>query len=199
MAISGLEEDGSGILRGLAELQAEMAAGRRLPPVEKWNPTHCGSIDMRIARDGTWFYMGTPIKRPAMVRLFSTILRRESDDSYVLVTPAERMTITVEDVPFVAVSVERSGDGPDQKLTFLTNVGDMVVAGPNHPLRVEEAESGEPRPYLHVRNRLDARLSRNVFYELVELAHEESVAGAARLGVRSGGVFFPLGTVDAAR
>lgn len=199
MAISRLEQDSSGILRGLAELQAEMAAGRRLPPVEKWHPAHCGSINMRIARDGTWFYMGTPINRPAMVRLFSTILRREDDDSYVLVTPVEKMTIIVEDVPFLAVSVERADDGPDQTLTFLTNVGDLVVAGSDHPLRVEEATSGEPRPYLHVRGQLEARLSRNVFYELVDLAYEENVAGRMKLGVRSGGVFFPLGSVDGAR
>jgi hypothetical protein len=199
MAISGLEQDGSGILMGLATLQAEMAAGRRLPPVEKWDPPHCGSIDMRIARDGSWFYMGTPIKRPTLVRLFSTILRREADGSYVLVTPAEKVAIVVEDAPFLAVRVDRGGEANDQTLSFLTNVGDSVVAGSEHPLRVEESQSGEPRPYVHVRGRLEARIARNVFYELVDMATEELVGGASRLGVRSGGVFFPLGAADEAR
>jgi hypothetical protein len=199
MAISGLEQDGSGILQGLAAVQAEMAAGRRLPPVEKWDPPHCGSIDMRILRDGSWLYMGTPIKRPALVRLFSTILRREADGSYVLVTPAEKVAIVVEDAPFLAVRVDRSGSGRDQTLSFLTNVGDSVVAGSDHPLRVQESQSGEPRPYVHVRARLEARLLRSVFYELVNMAHEEEVSGSVKLGVRSGGVFFPLGSADAAR
>jgi hypothetical protein len=199
MAISGLEQDGSGILMGLATLQAEMAAGRRLPPVEKWDPPHCGSIDMRILRDGTWLYMGTPIKRPALVRLFSTILRREADGSYVLVTPAEKVAIVVEDAPFLAVRVDRTGSGGDQTLSFLTNVGDSVVAGAEHPIRVEETQTGEPRPFVHVRGRLEARLSRNVFYELVEMAHEETVSGARKLGVTSGGLFFPLGSADANR
>jgi hypothetical protein len=176
-----------------------MAAGRRLPSVEKWDPPHCGSIDMRIQRDGTWLYMGTPIKRPALVRLFSTILRREADGSYVLVTPVEKVAIVVEDAPFLAVRVDRSGNAVDQTLTFLTNVGDAVAAGPEHPLRVEESQSGEPRPYLHVRGRLEARIARNVFYELVEMATEEKVAGTAKLGVRSGGAFFALGAADGVR
>lgn len=194
MAISGLEQDGTGFLRGLAAIQAETAAGRRLPPVDKWNPADCGAIDMRIARDGTWHYMGTPIRRPALVRLFSTILRRESDDSYVLVTPVEKVTITVEDAPFIAVRVERAGEGESQTLTFLTDVGDSVTADAAHPIRVQEdSATREPRPYILVRGRLEARLSRGVFYELVEMAHEERVGGVLKLGVKSGGVFFPLG------
>jgi hypothetical protein len=194
MAISGLEQGGSGILQGLATLQAEAAAGRRLPPVDRWNPPDCGTIDMRIARDGTWHYLGTPIRRPALVRLFSTILRREPDDSYVLVTPGEKVTITVEDVPFIAVRVDRSSEGEDQTLTFLTDVGDTVVADRDHPIRVEvDAASGEPRPYILVRGRLEARIARNVFYELVEMASEERVGDILKLGVRSKGVFFPLG------
>lgn len=191
MAISGLKNAGGAPLRGLAELQAEIAKGRGLPPVERWNPPHCGTIDMRIARDGTWFYMGTPILRPAMVRLFSTILRREADGEFVLVTPVERVGITVEDAPFLAVTLEREGEGADQRLSFLTNVGDRVVAGPEHPIRVETDADGTPRPYVRVRGQLDALIARAPFYELVDLA----VPGAdpAILGVTSAGAFFPLG------
>ena len=178
------------MLRGLAELQAEFAAGRKLPPVERWNPPYCGEIPMRIARDGTWHYMGTPIGRPAMVRLFSTILRREADGAHVLVTPVERVGIEVEDAPFLAVAVTAAGEGADRRLTFLTNVGDAVTADGDHPIRVaENPETGEPSPYVLVRGRLEARLSRPVFYELAEMAEERDGV----LGVVSGGVFFALG------
>lgn len=174
------------LLRGLAELQADFAKGRKLPPVERWNPPHCGPIPMRIARDGTWHYMGTPIGRAAMVRLFSTILRREPDGSHVLVTPVERVGIEVEDAPFVAVGVTVEGGS----LKFLTNVGDEVTAGPEHPIRVEEdAVTGEPSPYVRVRGGLEARLARPVFYELADLAEERDGA----MGVWSGGAFFRLG------
>ncbi|MFO1237100.1 MAG: DUF1285 domain-containing protein [Alphaproteobacteria bacterium] len=178
------------MLRGLAELQAEFAAGRKLPPVERWNPPYCGEIPMRIARDGTWHYMGTPIGRPAMVRLFSTVLRREADGAHVLVTPVERVGIEVEDAPFLAVAVTAAGEGADRRLTFLTNVGDAVTADGDHPIRVaENPETGEPSPYVLVRGRLEARLSRPVFYELAEMAEERDGV----LGVVSGGVFFALG------
>ena len=130
------------ILRGLAEVQRDAAAGRRLPPVEQWNPQDCGAIDMRIARDGTWFYQGTPIGRPAMLRLFSTILRREANGDYVLVTPVEKMRIKVEDAPFIAVLAEQRGN----VIRFTTNVGDVVEAGVDHPIRVETAADGEPAP-----------------------------------------------------
>ena len=174
------------LLRGLAALQADLAKGRKLPPVEKWNPPHCGPIPMRIARDGTWHYMGTPIGRAAMVRLFSTILRREPDGSHVLVTPVERVGIEVEDAPFIAVSVEIAGG----KLTFMTNVGDEVTADADHPIRVEEdAATGEPSPYVRVRGGLEARLARPVFYELADLAEERDGV----MGVTSAGAFFPLG------
>ena len=178
------------LLRGLSALQAEAAEGRRLPPVEKWNPPHCGSIPMRIARDGTWFYMGTPIGRPRMVRLFSTVLRKDPGE-FVLVTPVERVAIEVEDAPFIAATVAVSGAGAGQVLTFTTNVGDVVTADAAHPIRViENPETGEPSPYVLVRGGLEARLARPVFYELADLAVERDGV----LGVHSGGAFFPLGT-----
>jgi hypothetical protein len=185
------------VLRGLAELQAETAHTRKLPPVEKWNPPHCGEIDMRVATDGTWFYLGTPIGRPALVRLFSTILRREADGSYVLVTPVEKVGIEVEDAPFIAVRVDAAGKGERQTLSFMTNVGDSVEAGREHPLRVEfRGPAHEPRPYVHVRAGLEARISRAVFYELVALADERPTETGRELGVWSGGVFFSLGSPD---
>jgi hypothetical protein len=185
------------VLRGLAELQAEAAHTRRLPPIDKWNPPDCGDIDMRIAGDGTWFYLGTPIGRPALVRLFSTILRREADGRYVLVTPVEKVGIVVEDAPFIAVRVDRAGNGERQSLTFMTNVGDTVEAGREHPLRVAfRGPEREPRPYVHVRGGLEARLSRPVFYELVALADERPTASGRELGAWSGGVFFSLGSPD---
>lgn len=186
------------LLRGLADAQAEGAGGRKLPPVDRWNPAYCGEIDMRIARDGTWFYLGTPIGRPALVRLFSTILRREDDGSYVLVTPVEKVGLKVDDVPFIAVRVDVEGEGHDQRLKFLTNVGDEVVAGGDHPLRVTYRGADEPQPYVLIRGRLEARLSRPVFYELVAMADERVGAdGRRELGVWSGGVYFSLGSPDA--
>jgi uncharacterized protein len=185
------------LLRGLAELQAESAHTRKLPPVEKWNPTFCGDLDMRIATDGTWFYLGTPIGRPALVRLFSTILRREPDGSYVLVTPVEKVGIKVEDAPFVAVRVDGAGTGRDQTLTFMTNVGDVTTAGADHSLRVAfRGEAREPRPYIHVRGGLEARIARPVFYELVNMAEERATDTGRELGVWSAGVFFSLGSPD---
>ncbi|MFL6858730.1 MAG: DUF1285 domain-containing protein [Allosphingosinicella sp.] len=167
---------------------ARLSAEKKLPPVEQWNPTHCGDSDMRIARDGTWFHQGSPIGRPAMVRLFSTILRREPDGRHVLVTPVEKLDIEVEDAPFVAVELRSEGEGPRRSLAFRLNVGDIVVAGPDHPLRFAEATEG-PHPYLHVRGGLEALVARPVYYELAEIALAE---GAAPPGVWSGGTFFPL-------
>lgn len=184
------------ILRGLAEVQAEGAHTRKLPALDKWNPPFCGNIDMRIAVDGTWFYLGTSIGRPALVRLFSTILRREADGAFVLVTPVEKVGIEVEDAPFIAVRVDASGKASEQKLTFMTNVGDTVVAGRDHPLRVEMRGEGEPRPYVHVRGRLEARIARPVFYELVGMGEERMTASGRELGVWSDGVFFSLGSPD---
>ena len=182
-------------LRGLAEAQAEAAHTRKLPPVDKWNPPDCGDIDMRIAVDGTWFYLGTPIGRPTLVRLFSTILRREPDGRYVLVTPVEKVGIKVQDAPFIAVRVDAEGEGRAQQLRFLTNTGDEVVAGAEHPLRVTY-RSSEPRPYVHVRGGLEARVARAVFYELVGMAEERATATGRELGVWSGGAFFSLGSPE---
>lgn len=167
-----------------------------LPPVQLWNPPFCGDLDMRIARDGAWYYMGTPISRPAMVRLFSTVIRRDGDD-YFLVTPVEKVGITVEDAPFVAVRLQVDGEGEAQQLRFFTNVEDEVVAGPEHPLRVEvHPESGEPSPYVTVRANLDALIHRNVFYQLVDLAVPAEHDGEQWLGVWSGGRFFPIGRAE---
>lgn len=164
-----------------------------LPPVHLWNPEFCGDIDMCIARDGTWFHEGRPIRRQSMVRLFSTILRRD-DGEYFLVTPAEKLRLKVADAPFVAVAMATHGEGRDQVLTFRTNVDDEVMAGQEHPIRVDvDAESEEPSPYVHVRAGLEALISRPVFYELVELAGEEIIDGETLFGVWSAGRFFPLG------
>jgi len=166
----------------LAEI-ARLAEEKRLPPVEKWNPTHCGDSFMRIARDGTWFHEGSPIGRPAMVRLFSTILRREADGGFVLVTPVEKLDIEVEDAPFVAVELRSEGEGEGRTLAFRLNTGDLVVAGPDHRLRFEAG----PHPYLEVRRGLDALVARPVYYELAEIALSE---GASPAGVWSDGAFF---------
>jgi len=168
---------------------AQQAPARGLPPVHLWNPAHCGEIDIRIRKDGVWFHEGTPIGREPLVRLFSTVLRLDPDGFH-LVTPVEKLKIQVEDAPFLAVRVDRVGDG----LRFLTNVGDEVEAGPDHAIRVAtDPETGEPAPYLHVRRGLEARLRRPVFYELVEMAETRG----GEMGVASNGVWFPLGPADA--
>lgn len=166
---------------------ARLAADAKLPPVDKWNPTHCGDSEMRIARDGTWFHQGSPIGREAMVRLFSTILRREPDGGHVLVTPVEKLDIEVEDAPFIAVEMKRDGEGSPARLAFRLNTGDLVAAGPEHALRFE-ADGETLRPYLHVRGGLEALIARPVYYELAELA----LASQGEPGVWSDGVFFPL-------
>lgn len=167
---------------------ARLVEADKLPPVERWNPTHCGDSEMRIARDGTWFHQGSPIGRIAMVRLFSRILRREPDGSYVLVTPVEKLDIAVEDAPFVAVEMKAEGEGTAMRLAFRLNTGDLVTAGPNHALRFATGDDG-PRPYLHVRAGLEALIARPVYYELAELA----LAGDADpAGVWSDGAFFAI-------
>jgi len=174
---------------------AKQAPGRGLPPVHLWNPAHCGEIDIVIKKNGVWFHEGTPIGREALVRLFSTVLRKDPDGTY-LVTPVEKMKITVEDAPFVAVRVDRTGEA----LKFLTNVGDEVEAGPEHEIRVEmDPTSGAPHPYLHVRRGLDALIARPVFYELVEMAEERQTPAGPRLGVTSNGAWFPVGPAGAHR
>jgi hypothetical protein len=179
---------------GLASLQRDAAAGRKLPPVEKWNPAHCGDIDIRIARDGTWYHLGTPIGRKELVRLFSTILRKDPDGFH-LVTPVEKMRIRVDDAPFLAVLMDANGEGRAQSLTFTTNVGDEVTASASDPIRVEtDASTGEPAPYVHVRRGLEARMARAVFYHLADLAVPGEGADEGYLGVWSNGVFFRLGS-----
>ncbi|MGY6706301.1 DUF1285 domain-containing protein [Roseinatronobacter sp.] len=176
----------------LAQAASAAAKGKGLPPVHLWNPAFCGDLDMRIARDGTWFYQGTPIGRPALVRLFSTILKLE-DGKYFLVTPVEKVGITVDDAPFVAVDFRVEGCGRDQRLVFVTNVGDEAVAGADHPMRVtRDPTSGEPAPYVMIRNGLEALIDRKSFYRLVELCSHEQHAGAHWFGLWSGGVFFPV-------
>lgn len=162
--------------------------GRGLPPVHLWNPPFCGDLDMRIARDGTWFYLGTPIGRFELVRLFSSILKKE-DGKYFLVTPVEKVGITVDDAPFVAVDFESEGEGQRQVLTFTTHVGDTAAAGPDHPIRVErDPETGEPSPYVLIRAELEALIDRKSFYRLVELGvHKDGW-----FGVWSGGQFFAI-------
>ncbi|MBL4918694.1 DUF1285 domain-containing protein [Tabrizicola sp. DMG-N-6] len=161
-------------------------------PVHLWNPPFCGDLDMRIARDGTWFYLGTPIGRPALVKLFSNILKREGD-RYFLVTPVEKVGITVDDAPFVAVDFEVAAPGPDQVITFVTQVGDRVAAGPDNPIRVtRDPESGEPSPYVMVRGGLEALIDRKSFYRLVDLGEHKDHEGARWFGIRSGGDFFPV-------
>jgi hypothetical protein len=153
----------------------------------------CRDIEMRIARDGTWFYRGSPIHRLPLVKLFASVLRREADGRYWLVTPAERAGIEVEDVPFLAVALTVEGEGREQQLIFRTNLDDIVTAGPSNPLRVETAVSGEPAPYVLLRDGIEARLARQVFYDLVELGNAEKVEGRMRFGVWSRGRFFELG------
>uniref|UniRef100_UPI0040476D34 DUF1285 domain-containing protein n=1 Tax=Yoonia sp. TaxID=2212373 RepID=UPI0040476D34 len=183
--------DGQKIVTPSAEsLAASARAAKKggLPPVHLWNPPFCGDLDMRIARDGTWFYLGTPIGRAELVKLFSTILRRDGDD-YFLVTPVEKVGITVEDAPFVAVDFNLR----DGVLVFETNVGDSVAAGPDAPIRVERDEvTGEPAPYVLVRANLEALIDRKSFYRLVEIGEEAEVDGVLWFGVRSKGAFFPI-------
>src|SRR3990167_2226761 len=173
--------------------QFPQADKQGFPPVHLWNPASCGAIDMRIARDGTWYYLGTPIGRKPMVRLFSGIIRRDGDD-YFLVTPVEKVGIRVDDAPFVAVSLQVEGEGEAQVLRFTTNVEEETVAGTEHPLRVAlDEQTQEPAPYVHVRSNLEALIHRNVFYQLVELAVPREIDGQIWLGVWSAGAFFPIG------
>ena len=171
----------------LADLQ-EMIDERRLPPVDKWSPERCGHSGMRIARDGTWYHDGAPIRRPAMVRLFSTVLRREPDGRHVLVTPVEKLDNDVEGAAFRAVEMQSEGEGRQRRIAFKLDSGDAVILGPDNPLRVVESQYG-PSPRLAVRHGLEAELSRPIFYELADTAIAE---GRRPAGVWSDGEFFPL-------
>ncbi|WP_289040799.1 DUF1285 domain-containing protein [uncultured Aliiroseovarius sp.] len=171
---------------------ARKAGKKGPPPVHLWNPEFSGDLDMRIARDGTWFYLGTPIGRHELVKLFSSIIRKDGDD-YFLVTPVEKVGITVDDAPFVAIDFEASGQGRDQVLTFTTNVGDETVAGPDAPIRIErDPETGEPSPYVLVRVNLEALIDRKSFYRLIDLGAHEEHEDDQWFGLWSSGVFFPI-------
>jgi hypothetical protein len=161
------------------------------PPVERWNPPFCGDLDMRIAADGTWFYMGTPVGRPALVKLFASVLRKDPE-RYVLVTPVERVGIVVEDVPFLAVEMEVEGAGRDRHVAFRTNVDDLVEVGPEHPLRFDADETGAVKPYVLVRGGLWARLTRALTYDLIELGEDRSGDAEPEFGVFVRGAFYPV-------
>ncbi len=174
---------------------AKSAAAKGPPPVHLWHPDYCGDIDMRIASDGTWFYMGTPIGRPALVKLFASILRKDPE-RFVLVTPVEMVGIVVEDAPFLAVAMEKGDGNLGPSLTFRTNVDDEVTAGPEHPLRFEEDPTGGMKPYIKVRGELWAKVSRPVFYDLAALGEERDVEGVTMFGIASNGAFFPMIEAD---
>lgn len=180
---------------GLSGLEAVLKTqgADKLPPVEAWNPPYCGDIGMAIRRDGVWMYQGSPIGRKPLVKLFSRVLRKDADGRHYLVTPVEKIDVTVDDAPFLAVEMEVAGEGRDQQLTFRTNVDDIVLCGPATPLRFEvEVSSGGLKPYLLVRGRLEALVTRAVYYDLVELAVLEAVEGREMLGVWSGGRFWGM-------
>src|SRR5262250_2265192 len=182
---------------GLDSITGALAAtGRGLPPVELWDPPFCGNLDMRIAADGTWYYLKTPIGRPALVRLFASVLKREGD-SYFLVTPVEKCGITVDDAPFLAVELRIEQGAAGRVLNFRTNVDDWVACGPQHALRFEpEAGTGGLKPYLHVRRDLWAKVTRALFFDLVELGEEREIAGERMFGVVSAGEFFVMAPAE---
>ena len=174
----------------IAAAKAAQKDGKH-PPVHLWTPDFCGDLDMEIRRDGTWFYLGTPIGRFPLVKLFASILKLE-DGKYFLVTPVEKVGIRVVDAPFVAVDMDAAGDGRDQVMTFTTNVEDVVVADADHPIRVERDETGEPSPYIHIRAGLEALIDRKTFYRMIELGESHEVEGVDMFGVWSSSQFFPI-------
>lgn len=189
---------GAGGAGALSSLIARAArAGKGVPPVERWNPPFCGDLDMEIRSDGSWWYLGTPIGRMPLVQLFSSVLRKDEDGKTYLVTPAEKVGIRVADAHFLAVELAVTGEGESQLLTFRTNVGDVVEAGREHALRfVEDEETGGMKPYLHVRGRLEALVTRAMTYELLALGEEVTMDGRAVWAVRSGGEIFPVMAMD---
>lgn len=186
--------DAAGLAALISRASEQTGDGKRgLPPVERWNPPFCGDIDMEIRADGTWFYMGTPIGRAPLVRLFSTVLRKDEDGRTYLVTPVEKVGIRVVDAPFLAVEMQVTQREGRQVLTFRTNVGDVVEAGPQSPLRFEiSGENRELKPYLLVRGQLEALVSRAVMYDLVELGEAIVIDGVSMFSVRSGTEVFPV-------
>lgn len=189
---------GAGGAGALSSLIARAArAGKGAPPVERWNPPFCGDLDMEIRSDGSWWYLGTPIGRMPLVQLFSSVLRKDEDGKTYLVTPAEKVGIRVADAHFLAVELAVTGEGGSQVLTFRTNVGDVVEAGQEHALRfIEDEETGGMKPYLHVRGRLEALVTRAMTYELLALGEEVTMDGQAVWAVRSGGKLFPVMAMD---
>jgi len=179
----------------LSRLIAAAKGGRGAPPVERWNPAYCGEIDMRIAADGTWFYQGTPIGRPALVKLFASVLRRDPE-RFVLVTPVERVGIAVEDAPFLAVEMAVDGEGEARRIAFRTNVDDVVTVGPDHPLVFARDDHDGVKPYVKVRGELWALVTRALAYDLAEMAELRRIDGREAWGVAAGGAFFEM--MDAA-
>jgi uncharacterized protein len=178
---------------------ARAAARKGPPPVHLWNPPFCGDLDMRIASDGTWFYLKTPIGRAALVKLFASVLKREGD-KYFLVTPVEKCGIVVDDAPFLAVELKVAQGDRDRALHFRTNVDDWVACGRGHALRFErEPASGGLKPYLHVRGGLWAKVTRALFYDLVELGEERDIDGRRMFGVASAGEFFAMAPAESLR
>ncbi|MDG1216678.1 MAG: DUF1285 domain-containing protein [Amylibacter sp.] len=174
-------------------VQAAMSASKKgPPPVHLWNPPFCGDLDMRIARDGTWFYLGTPIGRAPLVKLFSSIIRKDGDD-YFLVTPVEKVGIIVDDAPFLAIDFDVKNEGLNQTINFHTHVGDEAIACEDNPIRVlRDEETGEPSPYILIRSNLEALIDRKSFYRLVELGSVQNLEGIDWFGIRSSGIFFPI-------
>lgn len=190
--------DAAGLAALISRASAQTSGGKAsLPPVERWEPPFCGDLDMEIRADGTWFYMGTPIGREPLVRLFSTVLRRDEDGKTYLVTPVEKVGIRVQDAHFVAVEMSVTEEAGESVLTFRTNVGDVVEAGPEHKLRFEVVgQNHELKPYLSVRGRLEALVSRAVMYDLVERGEVLDVEGKAMFVIRSRGAVFPVMPAD---
>jgi uncharacterized protein len=187
-----------GLTTAARDAASATSAGKGLPPVHLWNPPFCGDLDMRIAGDGTWFYMGTPIGRPALVRLFSTILKRE-DGKHFLVTPVEKVGIRVDDAPFLAVEMFKESDARGRLLRFRTNVDDWVDCDAGHRMRFEAAADGGLTPYLHVRADLWAKVTRAVYYDLVDMGEERVVDGRAMFGIASAGEFFAMADAEQVR
>ena len=184
-------------LKGIETIYSFSKSNKKsLPPIEKWNPPFCGDIDMTISKSGKWYYMGSEIKRPAMVKLFSGILRLESDNSYYLVTPVEKVRIQVEDAPFVAVAITKKQSEGTNTVTFRTNLNDEIVLSKENPLSIEIKKNDEPSPYITVRNNLRALISRSVFYELVDLAETIPIDGVPYLAIKSKGEIFKIYKVE---
>lgn len=184
-------------LKGIETIYSFSKSNKKsLPPIEKWNPPFCGDIDMTISKSGKWYYMGSEIKRPAMVKLFSGILRLESDNSYYLVTPVEKVRIQVEDAPFVAVAITKEQSAGINTVTFRTNLNDEIILSKENPLSIEIKKNDEPSPYITVRNNLRALISRSVFYELVDLAETIPIDGVPYLAIKSQGEIFKIHKVE---